>query len=286
MTELQKRILVAVIGIPIAIAFILLGSYYLLLVIVLLNYLATLEFAKLAKSSGFNSNIQFTSIMNTIFIVPWLLFVTDVPKLIDFSYAFIYAPFSIPLYYFIILTLLIFFIKENKLNTILTLSGSLFFVSIPFVSLFFIRNHDSRIIPENLAGYFMLIYFASIWIGDSMAYFIGRKVGKHKIAPSISPNKSWEGGIAGLIVAALAFYFGLEMVGLYFHNVILVLLIFTVSVLSQVGDFVESSIKREANIKDSSNLLSAHGGILDRMDGIMFTAPIVLIILLLSSFFN
>jgi phosphatidate cytidylyltransferase len=132
----------------------------------------------------------------------------------------------------------------------------------------------------------MLIYFASIWIGDSMAYFIGRKVGKHKIAPSISPNKSWEGGIAGLIVAALAFYFGLEMVGLYFHNVILVLLIFTVSVLSQVGDFVESSIKREANIKDSSNLLSAHGGILDRMDGIMFTAPIVLIILLLSSFFN
>ncbi len=283
-SELQKRVLVALLGIPVAVVLILLGSYYLLFAIVILNYLATLEFAKLAKPNENTTNTQFIAIANSLFIIPWLLFVTDFPKLIDFSFAFLYSSFLIPFYYFIILLLIIFFIKDNKLNTILTLSGSLFFVSIPFVSLFFIRNNDARIIPENLAGYFMLIYFASIWVGDSMAYFIGKRFGKHKIAPSISPQKSWEGGIAGMIGAALTFYFGLQIVGLYFHNIILVLLIFTISVLSQVGDFIESSFKREANIKDSSNLLSAHGGILDRMDSIMFTAPIILLILLLTSF--
>ena len=286
MTELQKRIFVAIVGIPIAVVLVLLGSYYLLIAIVILNYLATLEFSKLAKIIANNNNSQFIAIANSLFIIPWLLFVTDFPKMINFDFAFLYSSFLIPLYYIIVLLLIIFFIKNNRLNTLLTTAGGLFFINIPMVSLFFARHFDSRIIPENLSGYFVLIYFISIWVGDSLAYFVGRKYGKHKIAPSISPKKSWEGGIAGFIGAALVFYFGMQIVGLNFHYITSILLIFTVSVLSQVGDFIESSFKREANIKDSSSILSAHGGILDRMDSIMFTAPIILIILLLSLYLN
>ncbi len=118
---------------------------------------------------------------------------------------------------------------------------------------------------------------ASIWICDSAAYFIGRAFGKHKIAKLISPNKSWEGGIAGLIAAIAAWLIARSYIG-GFEQVSLSTAIamgIIAGAFGQIGDFAESMLKRDAGVKDSSTLIPGHGGVLDRIDSILFVAPLV-----------
>jgi phosphatidate cytidylyltransferase len=123
----------------------------------------------------------------------------------------------------------------------------------------------------------VVMMFVAVWVCDSVAYFVGRAFGKHKIAPAISPKKSWEGGIAGLVGAACAFA-GLGAWLLphisVVHTIILGALAGTVG---QIGDFAESWLKRDAGVKDSSSIIPGHGGILDRFDSILFVAPVVFI---------
>ncbi len=118
---------------------------------------------------------------------------------------------------------------------------------------------------------------------DRTAYFIGRSVGGVKLAPSISPNKTVSGSVGG-IVAAIAVMVGLSKIqalalitglgpvtGL--DSVVALFLGCSVAVLSQIGDLLESALKRNFNVKDSSALLPGHGGLLDRFDGYLFTVP-------------
>jgi phosphatidate cytidylyltransferase len=114
---------------------------------------------------------------------------------------------------------------------------------------------------------------------DTAAFFVGRAIGKHKLAPAISPGKTWEGTIGGLIGAAgISLFFLLPTpVTLssslnWWQAIILGLL---VSIFGQVGDLVESLFKRNAGAKDSGNLLAGHGGVLDRTDSIIFAVVIV-----------
>ncbi len=116
-----------------------------------------------------------------------------------------------------------------------------------------------------------------IWCGDTAAIFVGKAFGKHKLAPSISPNKTWEGSIGNLLAcvgAALA-------LGAIFHYpmLLMVLLGLNCGILGQAGDLFESWLKRKADVKDSGNILPGHGGLLDRLDSLMATAPISLLIL-------
>jgi len=117
---------------------------------------------------------------------------------------------------------------------------------------------------------------------DIVAYFVGRKLGKHKLAPNISPGKTWE-GVAGAYVAAtiymlLIYFFQWERSG----NILIYLLVmYLVVALSVEGDLFESWIKRQAGVKDSGTLMPGHGGILDRIDSLTATAPIIALLLLL-----
>ena len=116
-----------------------------------------------------------------------------------------------------------------------------------------------------------------IWCGDTAAIFVGKAFGKHKLAPSISPNKTWEGSIGNLVAcvgAALA-------LGAIFHYpmLLMVLLGLNCGILGQAGDLFESWLKRKADVKDSGNILPGHGGLLDRLDSLMATAPLSLLIL-------
>ncbi len=116
-----------------------------------------------------------------------------------------------------------------------------------------------------------------IWCGDTAAIFVGKAFGKHKLAPSISPNKTWEGLIGNLLAcvgAALA-------LGAIFHYPmpLMVLLGLNCGILGQAGDLFESWLKRKADVKDSGNILPGHGGLLDRLDSLMATAPLSLLIL-------
>ena len=127
----------------------------------------------------------------------------------------------------------------------------------------------------HLGGYAVLTVFIAVWTCDSMAYFVGSAIGKHKIFPRVSPNKSWEGSIAGVVGSFLALLLIVKagwLPGLdYFDALVLGLI---TSVAGQIGDFAESLVKRDVGVKDSSNLLPGHGGAWDRLDSILFAAPL------------
>ena len=115
------------------------------------------------------------------------------------------------------------------------------------------------------------VFFAT-WMGDSGAYFTGALVGKHKLLPGISPNKSVEGFVGGILASCVAVFISRYWFPLSFvHSVILGML---VGVTGQFGDFFESMLKREMKRKDSGAILPGHGGILDRFDSLLFTAPV------------
>jgi len=112
------------------------------------------------------------------------------------------------------------------------------------------------------------------WAGDSSAMYVGKAFGRRKLAPTISPNKTWEGTIASLVLGAAAgagylLYFLPDLVSPVFAIVLAVL----VNVAGQLGDLAESALKRGVDMKDSGSLLPGHGGLLDRMDGALFSFP-------------
>jgi phosphatidate cytidylyltransferase len=150
---------------------------------------------------------------------------------------------------------------------------------------------------QQWAGAFLILYLLFVvWAGDILAYFVGRCVGRHLMAPRISPKKTWEGAVASMVaslaVGGVLFYyatplctallrwgliqrrdgiFALEKPGL----VPVLLLTAVLNVAAQVGDLVESLIKRGAGVKDSGTILPGHGGMLDRIDALLFAAPVL-----------
>ncbi len=114
-----------------------------------------------------------------------------------------------------------------------------------------------------------------VWAADSGAYFAGKSFGKHKMAPKVSPNKTIEGLVGGVIVAILVGWGSAYLMDLRFSSfgVMLITILLTV-VISVMGDLVESMLKRTAQIKDSSNLIPGHGGVLDRIDSLIAAFPI------------
>lgn len=122
------------------------------------------------------------------------------------------------------------------------------------------------------AGYTILLFFA-VLVTDTFCYFAGSKFGKHKLAAVISPNKTVEGSIGGTIMCLIFSVAIGTAIGLaWYHSVILGLLI---AAFAQIGDLCESLIKRDAGVKDSSNVLPGHGGFLDRTDSYILTIPVV-----------
>lgn len=113
---------------------------------------------------------------------------------------------------------------------------------------------------------------ATIWMNDIAAYFVGLAAGRHKLAPAISPGKSWEGGISGVLAATLTAALGAAALGLPMWAAVVFGVV--TSITSQVGDLFESAMKRRAGVKDSGTLLPGHGGILDRFDGLLVAAPV------------
>ena len=113
------------------------------------------------------------------------------------------------------------------------------------------------------------------WIGDTGAYYVGRRWGRHKLAPRVSPGKTWEGAVASAVVSAIAGVLALPRLipGVGFGEALLLAL--AANVAGQVGDLAESAIKRGAGVKDSGTLLPGHGGLLDRVDSSMFALPVL-----------
>ncbi len=162
---------------------------------------------------------------------------------------------------------------------------SLIYVVYPLTLLPLIKAH------EDGTG-LLLFLFVVVWSGDIFALYIGKNFGKRKLAPRLSPNKTWEGSLASVIGSVLC-GMGLYYLGQYLtvhtttalHIAIpawqMVLLAIVLNIAAQLGDLLESAIKRGAGVKDSGTLLPGHGGILDRIDALLLAAPVLWYLLLL-----
>ena len=153
----------------------------------------------------------------------------------------------------------------------LAVGGSLYlaFTLSFYLSLYFLHNPD----PNHLGFGYVIAVFGAIWVGDTSAMVVGMRFGRHRFFARISPKKTVEGAIAELIASALFFGFAGLIVNISFpHNVILGLLI---GAVAEFGDLVESQIKRTAGVKDASQLIPGHGGILDRIDSLLLVGVVV-----------
>ena len=128
-----------------------------------------------------------------------------------------------------------------------------------------------RLLPEG--PWYMLFLCAVVWVGDSAAMYIGKSLGHHKMAPTISPGKTWEGSVGGVVggVGTAVVSAGFWLPHLVFWQCVVLGL--CISLAAQISDLGESMLKRYAGVKDSSRLIPGHGGILDRVDSMLFAAP-------------
>lgn len=143
-----------------------------------------------------------------------------------------------------------------------------FYIAIPVYSVIKLRNYNVEI---------LFWMFAVIWSTDIFAFFAGKTLGGAKIAPTISPNKTWSGLIGGILASMIIGFLSSFMFAggtLFF-----ILLSALLSIIEQLSDLLESKFKRIFGVKDSGNIIPGHGGILDRLDGMMLLSPVVLLII-------
>lgn len=129
---------------------------------------------------------------------------------------------------------------------------------------------------RNAEGFGLLMFALGIvWLTDSGAYIFGRAFGKHKLWPAISPNKTWEGSIGGVLIAMVFAAIYTYFVPLGHQSVTMLVIALVLSVWGQLGDLAESALKRYYGVKDSGKILPGHGGILDRFDSLLFVLPML-----------
>lgn len=152
------------------------------------------------------------------------------------------------------------------------------FFGVFYVSVMLSHVYQTRMLPGG--AYIVWLIFLCSWGCDTCAYCVGVLIGKHKMAPVLSPKKSWEGAVGGVVGAALltliyCFVFQGSM-GSTNRDIIMLCMICAIgAIISMIGDLTASAIKRNYDIKDYGKLIPGHGGILDRFDSVIFTAPII-----------
>ena len=168
--------------------------------------------------------------------------------------------------------------SETPVRNVATTLMAVFYVAYPISLMLFIPG----LITGEWTAEAFLFYLFIVWGNDVFAYLTGVSIGKHKMAPRISPKKSWEGFIGGIVGALLMGAIGSFVVGgglgLWLGLAVVV------AITSVFGDLVESMFKREANIKDSGNIIPGHGGILDRFDALLISTPFAFVYLVGASF--
>jgi len=264
---LGKRILTAFIGIPIAVYVIHYGEWLFATAVLILTLLAWHEFYTMLQNKSINVFYSFGILIN-IFILgcAWL----------GNSQEFVIVIFVSTL-----LTLLKIVTSGTKF-TVVDAACSLLgisYIGMSFAHLLLLRYTDSSLylmtywgeLPAGAA--YVWLAFIGTWASDTFAFFIGSYLGRHKLCSRISPNKTIEGALGGMLGSIIA----LVAMGMLFklpvgHSAIMGILI---GIAAPVGDLVESAIKRFAGVKDSGQILPGHGGILDRFDSILFTVPAI-----------
>ena len=265
----MKRVLTALVLAPLVLTLVFLGPKWLItLVVAGVAMLAAWEFLALTEHRGakpprlvvmvaigclFLGNHQWPDETGTLFGLLSILLL-------------VYCTFSSPV--------------ERALADATSCIFALFYLGLTLITLPMLREAANG--PSLLA-----FLFLTVWAGDTAAMYVGRSLGRNKLAPALSPNKTWEGSIGSVVgsVAVAGFLLGLASFlaqwdsvklsfseGAWWYWLILAAL---VNVAAQVGDLAESALKRSAGVKDSGTILPGHGGILDRIDALLLAAPVL-----------
>ena len=270
----MKRLATAALGVPLALAavFYLPGFWFFLAVLVVFE-LAVLEYVHLADrlAPGGPNRVLLILVPLAAFAMAPQLWLQSSPEPAMGLLGLAFFALSVCLGALV----LVFRVPiEQGLASMGAIAYGVPYLALPAASLYHLQQLDPWV---------LVLLFAIVWLGDTAAYYCGRAWGRRKLAPRVSPNKTWEGAIASLLAAVVAaavwswLRMGTVSMGL------LVLAVAT-SLSAQIGDLVESLIKRAAGVKDSGTLLPGHGGVLDRVDALLFAAPTLFLGLSLMGF--
>lgn len=259
----KKRVVTVVCVLPLLIAAIWAGTPWFTILISIWGLVAVYEFYSITKTTDIPVLAGFGLIWTVLFIIS--------P---NFDYFFKVPLVPLLLGSAVIVSLVMLFVIPKKDGVFISwawaIAGILY---IGWLLSYFVALRNLTIDRDwsNWALLALLIVFAT----DTSAFFIGGKWGKHKLAPRISPSKTWEGAIAGVVAAIIVSFALVTLLKLPLNYGQSVLLGFLVSVFGQSGDIVESLLKRNMGVKDSGKLMPGHGGLLDRSDSVVFAGVVV-----------
>lgn len=301
-SNLTQRVLTAVVAIPLIIVICMLGEISFFLFVAAASTIALIEYYHLAGVKGARPQVVIGSIAG--FFISLSFFHAKLQSFLVgvFLSMGVQIPFPSQTQFFLITLvvavsiMLLIELFRNAGSAILNLGTTLlgllyislffgtfigirelFLIDDPQVGLYFqsVLHLADRSPVYRYGGYTVVSIFAMIWICDSAAFHFGKSMGKHKLFPRVSPNKSWEGAFFGFVFAIgsaiAAKYIVLDYLPL--HGAIVMGGI--VGIFGQLGDLIESLLKRDAGVKDSSTLIPGHGGAFDRFDSLLLVSPLV-----------
>ena len=264
MKNIVTRTLTGSIFIIIVIGSIVLSVYTFMAVFLLITILGLLEFYKLSANETLKPQ-RISGVVAGAFM--FLSIALYAHNLVGFKILLINIP--------ILLLLFIFELyrkKELPFTNIATTILGILYIALPLALLNFLFS------PFQLRGEFnthlLIAFFSITWVVDTAAFLVGIAIGRHRLFERISPKKSWEGSIGGLLFGVGAAY----VVSLFFRDMPFyhwAIISVIITIAGGYGDLVESMFKRSVNVKDSGSILPGHGGILDRFDCVLFSAPFV-----------
>ncbi len=267
LSNLGTRVLVSIVGIPLILGVCIVGKIPFVIFTLLIALASYYEFSAMVLNKK-----HFTNNFVGYFSV----------SLIVLNTYFNFVEFELMLFIIISVLFLVELIrnKESAVSNVGSTLIGIFYIGLFVSGMILLREFysDSHFTYDQ-GGYLIISIFAAIWICDSAAYFVGSAIGTHKILPRISPQKSWEGAIAGFIFSVVGMIAARFIVLDFLSLVDTVVIGIIIGTFGQAGDFIESMLKRDVNVKDSSSIIPGHGGIFDRFDSLIFSAPLIFLYL-------
>ena len=269
------RIVTAAILIPVVIALVWWGAPLLVAALAsIVIVLAIVEFFAMSERVGLNGYRFWTCLCATlIFFQQWQATTTERTSLTREIVLLRQSPvFTISLQ--MVLLVFVFGAGAIAVFSSLPLADVLPDLSVSSAAILFLALPFSSVIRLDAVSPRLLLFaLAMIWVGDTFAYFVGRWFGRWKLAPQLSPSKTWEGAAANLLGSLLLALLAARWVGLGKGDMLTMAALGNIA--GQFGDLLESAYKRSAGVKDSGTLLPGHGGILDRIDALVLSVPVV-----------
>lgn len=269
-----RRVAFAVVAIPVLVGVVWLGAWPLAAVLLAAGVLGVEEFFELAEATGVRPMRNLGRVFAALVPITVVLAVRAPRLWLDHQWAYLLL-----LGFLVVVGAAVFARSpsERPLASVATTVFGVGYAAILPVTAFIIRHGQWG--ERSWPGTAMLFFpFVVTWVCDSAAMLAGRAIGGAKLAPVISPGKTWAGALAGVVAGTLS---GLVYAVLLFRRVHIsigvvpaLILALVLSIVGQIGDLAESLFKREAGVKDSSALIPGHGGVLDRLDSLYFVLPV------------